>query len=310
MKIVIVGPGAMGCLFGGFLVKSGQEAWLLDKRPERVNRIKKYGLRIEGISGKHRIRVNITDNPTDIGTCDLIIVFVKSYDTEKAIKSARNLIEKDTSVLSLQNGIGNIEIISKVVGRGRVIGGVTAQGATLLGDGYIRHAGRGETIIGKVGGGISARIRQIRDAFNQAGLKTKTSGDINSLIWSKLVINVGINPLTAITRLNNGRLIEYSQTRTILHRAVSEAVRVAKAKRIRLIYDDPIKKVESVCKATGPNVSSMLQDVLKGKRTEIDFINGFIVREGRKLKVPMPVNSVLVDLVKTIESSYDKQLSR
>jgi 2-dehydropantoate 2-reductase len=147
-------------------------------------------------------------------------------------------------------------------------------------------------------------MRSIREIFNKVGLETRISRDIKGLLWSKLIINVGINALTAITRLNNGRLIEFEGTRKILREAVTEAVKIAKRKRIKLIYDDPLAKVEAVCEATATNVSSMLQDVLRRKRTEIDFINGVVVRQGQELGIPVPINSILVDLVKTIEASY------
>jgi 2-dehydropantoate 2-reductase len=146
-------------------------------------------------------------------------------------------------------------------------------------------------------------LRQIREIFNKVGLEARISRDIKGLLWSKLIINVGINALTAITRLNNGRLIEFEGTRRILREAVTEAIKIAKRKRIKLIYDDPLAKVEAVCEATATNVSSMLQDVLRRRRTEIDFINGVIVRQGQELGIPTPVNSVLLDLVKTIEST-------
>ncbi|MDP3804499.1 MAG: ketopantoate reductase C-terminal domain-containing protein, partial [Candidatus Omnitrophota bacterium] len=128
----------------------------------------------------------------------------------------------------------------------------------------------------------------------------------DSVIWSKLIINVGINALTAITRLNNGRLIEYEESRSLLRSAVQEATKIVKRKRIKLAYDDPIQKVESVCKGTAQNVSSMLQDVLNKRRTEIEFINGAIIRQGKALGIPTPVNEVLANLVRTIETSYDK----
>lgn len=130
------------------------------------------------------------------------------------------------------------------------------------------------------------------------------SRDIKSLAWSKLIINVGINALTAITRLPNGKLIEFEGTKRILRDAVTEATRIAKRKRIKLIYDDPLAKVEAVCESTAANISSMLQDVLRKKHTEIDFINGVIVRLGQELGIAVPINKLLVDLVKTIESSY------
>ena len=133
----------------------------------------------------------------------------------------------------------------------------------------------------------------------------RISKDIKALLWSKLIINAGINALTALTRLNNGKLTEFEGTRRIMREAVTEAIRIAKRKRIKLIYDDPLAKVEAVCEATAGNVSSMLQDVLRKKRTEIDFINGVIVRQAQELGIPVSVNAMLLDLVKTIETSYN-----
>jgi len=317
MKIVIVGPGAMGCLFAAFLSKSltcsgrqvKQEVWFLDKNKERTEKINQTGIIIEGISGNWQAKVRVTVDAKDIGQADLLIIAVKSYDTKEAISQARALLTHNTRVLTLQNGIGNIEIISEVVGNEKVIGGVTNQGATLLGVGHIRHAGRGETVIGRIDGKIPVEMRSIRELFNKVGLETRISRDIKGLLWSKLIINVGINALTAITRLNNGRLIEFEGTRRILRETVTEAIRIAKRKRIKLIYDDPLAKVEAVCEATATNVSSMLQDVLRKKRTEIDFINGVIVRQAQELGIPVPVNSLLVDLVKIIEASYNLVLT-
>jgi 2-dehydropantoate 2-reductase len=204
----------------------------------------------------------------------------------------------------LQNGIGNIEILSEIAGSDKVIGGVTNHGATLLDTGHIRHAGRGETIIGRIDGKIPVELRAIREIFNKAGIETRISRDIKGLLWSKLIINAGINALTAVTGLPNGKLTEFEGTRRILREAVTEAIRVAKRKRIKLAYDDPLAKVEAVCEATAANISSMLQDVQRHKRTEIDFINGVVVRQAQELGIAVPVNSVLVDLVKTIELTY------
>jgi len=308
MKIVIVGPGAMGCLLAGFLAKlyssSGKpedKLWLLEKDSERARKLSEQGILVEGISGNWQSRVKITADPKEIGRADLLIICVKSYHTRDAITQAKILVDENSRVLTLQNGLGNIEIISEVVGQDKVIGGVTSQGATLLEAGRIRHAGKGETIIGRLDGKIPVELRAIREIFNKAGLETRISRDIKGLLWSKLIINVGINALTAITRLNNGRLLEFETTRRIMREAVTEAIRVAKRKRIKFLYDDPLAKVEAVCEATADNISSMLQDILKKKRTEIDFINGVIVRQAQELGILVPVNSVLVDLVKTIE---------
>ncbi|MCM8782547.1 MAG: 2-dehydropantoate 2-reductase [Candidatus Omnitrophica bacterium] len=309
VRIAVVGPGAMGCLLAAFLAKAKEEVCLIDHNSERVKNINEDGIKIEGISGEFTIKVKATAEPKEIGICQLVVICVKSYDTEEAIKSVKELIGENTQVLTLQNGIGNVQILNDIVGEDKVIGGVTSHGATVLGPGHIRHAGKGETIIGKANGKVLGPIREVVNVLNTAGFETKVSKDINGLIWSKLIINVGINALTAATRLNNGRLIEYDGTKEIMRAAVQEAVKVAKRKRIKLVYDDPIQKVEGVAKATAGNISSMLQDVLKKRRTEIDFINGAIVRQGKALNMPTPVNETLTNLIKTIESSYDKQLS-
>ncbi len=311
MKIVIVGPGAMGCLFSAFLSKSSEEVWLLDKNKERAQKLNSQGIIIEGISGNWQAKVNAAFEPNQLGEkVDLIIVTVKSYDTYQVSTTIKSLIDANTLVITLQNGLGNVETIGRVVGQEKIIAGITNQGATLLNIGHIRHAGKGETVLGRFDRRIPEALRQVRDIFNKVGLETRISRDIQGLLWSKLIINVGINALTAITHLNNGRLIEFEGTRHILREAVLEAVKVAKRKKIKLIYDDPLAKVEAVCEATALNVSSMLQDVLKKRRTEIDFINGVIVRQAKSLGVPCPVNSMLVDLVKTIEASYNLVVER
>jgi 2-dehydropantoate 2-reductase len=304
MKIVIVGPGAMGCLFAAHLSKTKQEVWILDKSKERAALINEHGIIVEGQGGSWQAKVPATTQAKEISSADLLLIGVKSYHTKEAISSARGLVTDNTQVLTLQNGIGNIEILSEIAGSDKVIGGVTNHGATLLDTGHIRHAGRGETIIGRIDGKIPVELRAIREIFNKAGIETRISRDIKGLLWSKLIINAGINALTAVTGLPNGKLTEFEGTRRILREAVTEAIRVAKRKRIKLAYDDPLAKVEAVCEATAANISSMLQDVQRHKRTEIDFINGVVVRQAQELGIAVPVNALLVDLVKTIEASY------
>ena len=304
MKIVIVGPGAIGCLFAAYLAKSKEEIWLLDKNKEGAAKINECGISLEGSSGSWHSKPKATANPLDIGKADLILICVKSFHTKVAIEQISPLLGQDTKILTLQNGIGNVEIISELVGEERVIAGVTNEGATLIDIGKIRHAGGGETIIGAIDGKTPVAMRAIREIFNKVGFECKMSRDIKSLLWSKLIINVGINALSAITRLPNGKLIEYEGTKRILRDAVTEAARIAKRKRIKLIFDDPLAKVEAVCEGTQNNLSSMLQDVLRKKRTEVDFINGVIVRLGQELGIDVPTNKFLLDLIKTMESSY------
>ncbi len=309
MKITVVGPGALGCLIAALLKnRTKDEIWLLDEFADRAKKILLEGVRVEGMSGPFTVKVNATANVKDIGSCDLVILCVKSYSTEDACKGIKDLVSEKTGILTLQNGIGNVQILNDHFGPDRVIAGVTNHGSTLIETAHVKHAGKGDTTIGKADGRVLGAIREVAGILTKAGFETKVSRDIDSVIWSKLIVNVGINALTAIIRLNNGALIEHEECRQILRSAVQEAVKVVKRKRIKLLYDDPIQKAESVCRATSSNISSMLQDVLNKKRTEIDFINGAIVRQAKALNIPTPVNEVLTNLVKMVEKDQEKRI--
>ena len=305
MKIVVLGAGAMGCLYGGHLAEGGNDVWLLDVWQQHVDAINSLGLSIEGVSGNRFIKnIRATTNSSDVGIADLVIVFVKSTITDLAISDNREIFGEGTAVLTLQNGLGNVEKINQTICEKNIIAGVTAHGATLLGPGKIRHAGIGETNIGELDGSLSERLKHIEEVMNLAGLKTLISKNVWGLIWSKLLVNVGINALTAITHFKNGELIEHLETEQLLEKAVSEAWKIAEAKGILLSYEDPIYHTKQVCKATGANISSMLQDVRGKRKTEIDMINGAIVREAQKLGFYAPVNETLTNLIKIIEKKY------
>ena len=310
MRIVVVGPGALGCLLAGLLSKKA-EVWLLDRDPARAERIvKNNGIACQGVSGKWHAEIPVTAKSADIGETDLVIICTKAYHTKEAILHAKPLVKKATVVLTLQNGLGNAEIISEVVGDENVLAGSTQQGVTLIGEGKIEHTGEGETVLGHLNGKNPVALRHVREVFNKAKIKTTISQNMKGVVWSKLVMNAGINALSAITRLKNGQLLEHDETAELLRAAVTEAVHVAKKKRIKLIYDDPLAKVEAVCEATAGNLSSMLQDVLAKRRTEVDFINGVVVRQGKSSGVPTPINFTLYNLVKTMESSYNQAVHK
>ena len=305
MKIAIIGPGALGTLLAANLARAKNEVWLLDNDAKRAKGLSTDGIRLEGLSGNYRTKINATADPKEIEKPDAIFVCVKSYDTENALKNIKNLLSEKTYVVSLQDGLGNLQMINEYVESDSMLGGVTSQGATLIQDGCVRHTGRGDTVIGQESGKVLGGIREISSVLNKANFPTKVTKDINSVIWSKLIVNVGINALSAITRLKNGALVKNEYTREIMRRAVSEAAKVAKRKKVKLMYDDPIQKVEAVCKATADNISSMLQDVLSHRQTEIDFINGAIIRQAKGLNIKTPTNEMLAELIKAIEPNYN-----
>jgi 2-dehydropantoate 2-reductase len=309
MNICIVGPGAIGLLFYFNLYKKVKSLTLLDKDKKRASILKNKGLTVLKESKTCKAALNITSQPQDLKDIDLFIISVKSYDTLSVAKTIKPLCSKNTFILSLQNGIGNLDILAEVLDEERVLSAVTHKASTLVEDGVIRFAADGPTIIGKKGRKPPAILRQLRTLFNSCEIATKIHKDLNSVIWSKLVINIAINPLSAILGLKNGDLLKTPESRTLLQMASAEAERIAKRKRIKLLYDDTQTKVEAVCKATSENISSMLQDVLKKRPTEIDSLNGAICRLGQNLKIPTPVNYLLLQLVKTLEQSYNQTLS-
>lgn len=301
MKVTVVGAGAMGSLFGGYLAAAGEEVCLVDVWTEHVNAINENGLTILAAEGEKKVKVRAATQITAMDKPDLIIIFVKSSMTEEAARDCLKIIADHTTVLTLQNGVGNVEKICKVLGENRVIAGTTAQGATVVAPGVIKHAGVGDTQIGEASGVSGRRVENFAAAFSRAGIKTTGTDNVLSLIWSKLLINVGINALTAITRINNGQLLEYPDLVNLLTLAVNEAVMVAERKNIRLAFSDPVEKVKSVALATAGNKSSMYQDIERGRKTEIDVINGAIVAEASALGLETPVNKTLTLLVKAIE---------
>lgn len=309
MKITIVGAGAMGSLFGGLLAEAGNEVCLLDIWKDHVETINEKGLLIEGLSGDRFIKIKAVTEPKEIGgTSDLIIIFVKSYHTESAAENISPLVGESTSILTLQNGLGNFEILSNIFGQNKIIAGTTSYGATILGPGKVRHAGIGPTSIGELDGQIIARIEKIACVLTKASIKTGVSDNVLGLVWSKLLINVGINALGVLLKVKNGELIKGKHSLKLQRELVEEALEIAEKKGIKLIHQDMVKEVASICEKTNANVNSMLQDVLKKRRTEIDFINGAIVREGKKLNISTPVNKVITDLIKAIEEVYKKQI--
>lgn len=308
MKIGIVGAGAMGGLFGGMLTRAGQDVWLIDNHKQRAERINREGLIIEASKAlesrepkQEIIKIKATTEPRKVGSCDLVILFVKAYDTEEATRNSLPLTGKKTVWLTLQNGLGNIERMGKIVGKDRVVGGITYQGATVLEAGRIRHAGCGKTVIGEIDGKESERIKRISDIFNQAGIDTEISDNIEGVLWGKLLINAVINPLTAITRVRNGQLLESPLLKETMKLIVEEAMRVPLKKGIRLPYQKVFEKVEESCQTSRDNISSMLQDILRKKRTEVDFINGAIVSEAEKIGISTPLNRALWNIVKFLE---------
>lgn len=292
MNIVIVGAGAIGSLFGGLLSKRNNV--ILIGRTPHVRVIKKNGLKITGKT-KLNIKISAEDSIKKINFFpELLILTVKSFDTENAIKEAKPLISKDTVVLSLQNGLDNVDKIKKYVDYKKVIAGVTTHGALFSKPGLIKHTGKGLTILGELNGNKTSRIDKIVKIFNQAGIETVASKNITKEIWIKAIINSSINPLSAIFHCKNGYLLKNPILEKIVERICKESVIIANSKGVNISYECSIKKTKEVIRATSENYSSMFQSVKKGSKTEIESINGKLVEIGKKNDVGALLNETLV----------------
>ena len=302
MKTVVVGAGAMGTFITAWLSMAGHEVWLLEVNDKRVTKIKENGICLEENDDSNNIKFpTITSNPSKIGEVDVVIIMVKAFDTEDAVKLVLPSISEKTVVLTLQNGMGNIELISKYIAKERVIAGTTSHGALLIDDGHVRHTGVGDTIIGALSADSEKHTGKLKELLDDSGINTSVSDDVTSLLWGKLLINMSINPLTAIMRIKNGRIVELPHLIEIIKQLLAESLKVASEIGINIPYDNPLEKVIQVSRNTSQNNSSMLQDILAGRRTEINQINGAIVTYGEQCGVETPVNKMITKLVMSIE---------
>jgi 2-dehydropantoate 2-reductase len=249
--------------------------------------------------------LNAVGDPLQIGESELVLIFVKSTQTRSAAESAALLSGSNGLVMTLQNGMGNAETIAEHTPSNHILAGTTAHGATMLQAGSIRHAGAGPTTVGMWAGGEKGFqvAQQIADHFTQAGIETAAIEAVRPVLWDKLLVNVGINAITALTGIKNGQILDLESTRELSRAAVEEAASVARAQGIK-IRKDPAAHVFQVAAATATNRSSMGQDVDHRRPSEINAINGFVVREAERMGITAPVNRALTALVETMEAHY------
>ncbi len=302
MTIAIIGAGALGSLFGGLLAKSGERVWLFDPLArEHIAAIQREGLVIERSGSEETIELEATTRIDVVGKAELVALFVKAPHTDNALTQALPAIGPTTQVLSLQNGLGVEEVMAQHVDVQQVLRGVTSQGATFLTPGRVRHAGQGATYIGRLGGAADSEgLERVVSVFNRAGIETHVEPDVDMLVWKKLLINAGINALTAVFDVNNGTLVTDDDLKAIMRGAVREALDIARQRGREFSTTDVLDEVERVCENTADNISSMLQDVRRGAATEVRYINGAVVREGERLGMEAPLNRLLARLVEEL----------
>jgi len=307
LKTAILGAGALGCSIGSALAEAGLPVWLINRRAEHVQAMCRHGLRVR-VDGEDRIVqvTAVTDArqvQEEAGTVDLMVVLVKSFHTEEAVRSALGLLGPDTVVLSLQNGLGHEDVLSRVVGRDRVVAGKTYAGGVLLGPGHVLRSLRGrETLIGELDGTLTPRVVEIARSFAAAGIPTEAQDNILGTIWDKLFVNVATGALSAITRLDYGGLYATPELEACALAAVEEAMQVARAQGVRIASSSAQHVWRKAAEGLPAQFkASMLQSLEAGSVTEIDYVNGAVVEQGRRAGVPTPVNQTLVACVKGAE---------
>jgi 2-dehydropantoate 2-reductase len=305
MEIAIVGAGVLGSIFGGLFLEKGFNVTLIEVLKERVRLIDKEGLWLQWPDGERtHSKISITSNVDEVSAKDVVMIAVKGYHTRSAIESAMPMIREDTIVLSVQNGLGNLEAIAETVGTERVVGGITAHSGMPVSMNEVRYVGGlgPLLVIGPYDGVIRPGFKNMVEQFQAVGLDVHTTPDINSVIWKKLIANVSTNVVAALTGLTGGVAVKHEPSVKIIEALSQELSQVARAKGIDIPeLDDPLDFSLKAFASTKDNRVSMLQDVEAGRPTEIGNLNEVIVSEGRRFNIPTPYNEAVSWLTRGVE---------
>lgn len=312
MTVVIIGAGAIGRLFGVYLSKGGHAVTLVDPQQPVVDAINKHGLGFmeQGATNPDDVSfipAQAVHQAGDIPQCDLVILTVKSFDTLTAIQGAAHLINETTPVLTLQTGLGNIEILERVVNRQQIIGGFTFMAATALGPGIVRHGGIGKTYIGELDGSLSNRLQTINTMLTECNLPCMAVQRIIGRLWCKVIVYAAINSATSILRVKNGRLLEAMESISLVKRLIDEGRTVAEAEAVDIVFHDLYELLFDACSRTDQNLSSMLQDILNGQQTEIDAQCGAIAAIAEQRGIKAPTQQTMVELIKMLQKRSGEQ---
>jgi 2-dehydropantoate 2-reductase len=291
-SVLIVGTGALACLFAARLAPYA-EISMLGTWQDGIQALNQFGVRLVTEGTESAFPVKASSHPSDFSDVVYALVLVKAWQTNRAAEQLASILHPEGISLTLQNGYNNLKTLESQLGAGRAALGITTSGATLLGPGRIRPGGKGPIHLVP-----EPKLDPLIEKFERADFEVQVSDDLDSLVWGKLVINAGINPVTALLQIPNGALLEQPDAHALMEAAALEAAAVAEAMGVRLPYDNPVTRVEEVARLTAPNHSSMYQDVKRGAPTEIEAICGAILQEGERLGVPTPVNKVLLQLIR------------
>jgi 2-dehydropantoate 2-reductase len=305
VKIAIIGVGAMGSVYAALLASGGHDVWGVDVWEEHIEAIREKGLRVEGASGDRTVRIHATTGPRDVRDADLVIIATKHDGVVKAAQAALVIAKPEAPILTIQNGLGSADKVAAIVGAQRVLIGVVGGfGASMKAPGHAHHNGMEFVRLGEMAGGLTPRLEAVAEAWRSGGFKVSTYADIHKMVWEKLICNCTYSGPCALTGLRVGEVQANPSAWSIAAACATEAYLVARAKGIELDFTDPVAYVKAFGEKIPKSRPSMLLDHLAGRRAEVDNINGSIPREGGKLGVATPVNSVVVALLKAKESGF------
>ena len=302
MKIAIVGAGAMGSVYAGLFGSAGHEVWAIDPWAEHVEAIRRRGLRLEGASGDRVVPIRATTDAAEAGKADLVVIATKAMDVETAAEGARSLLGAETIVLSIQNGLGGPDTAARVLGDDRVTVGVAGGfGASIVGPGHAHHHGLELIRLGERHGPRTPRIEALAEVWRGAGFTVKTFDDVQRLVWEKLVCNVAFSGTCTILNRTVGEVMDHPDSWGVAAGCAAEAYAVGRASGVELGFDDPVAHVQAFGEKIPGARPSMLLDLIAGRRSEIDFINGAIPRVGREVGVATPLNDAVTALIRALE---------
>ena len=305
LKISIAGPGAVGGYYGALLARAGMDVKFLG-RGRHLDVMKEKGLIVKSYKGDFHISPFASDDPAEIGPCDLILFCVKSFDSADMARFIKPMVGPSTIILSLQNGVENEEILGGILGADKILAGVAFIGSRIEKPGEIVHTASGNITFGEPDGGSSDRTKELEGIFNSAGIKAKLSGDIRKVMWQKMVWNCGFNAITALTGCSAAEVLLLKETREIVRKTMEEVIAVASALGIKLSEELPERTIAHTEKQ-GEIRTSMLVDIEKRQKMEIDGLNGVICRKGEEKGVPTPTNDVLYGMIKSINKRMENQ---
>lgn len=302
MRIAIVGTGAMGSVYAALFAAAGHEVWAIDRWREHIDAIRARGLRLEGASGDRTVKLNASTDAREAGTCDLVIIATKAMHVAQAAEAAKSLLGKETPVLSIQNGLGGPDTAANILGRERVLVGVVGGfGASMRAPGHAHHNGWELVRLGEFGGPITPRLRAVEALWREAGFRVKVFDDIDQLVWEKLICNCAYSGPCGVSERTTGEVMEDPDLSAVSAACATEAFTVARAKGVNLGFTDPVLYVREFGSKIPHARPSVLLDLLAGRKSEIEVINGSIPRVGKEVGVDAPVNAAVTALVRAKE---------